>query len=276
MGSRPARASSPSGRDPAQPIAMSPGPAAGTDEAVGDHHAGASRVALEARPLIRRAEASQSSGGSVTVAWLGQVRGVDAGVGADPSVFRLGHQQARLCPDHVAAPPPAPGSTIAGSLPSVCASRCAGAGRDLRQAQRPPLGLGDDLLRDDNDFVGERVAEAAIGPRGRRLCYAPPNPGQRPDPQLAERRAASSASRPGRRLLGDGLDGDLLSKEIPPGLAPASGPSSQGSWGGAAPLGPEQELVAERPHVLGVSRSTKRVDSIEGELDHRSRARART
>ena len=98
---------------------------------------------------IRRAEASGSSGSRETRPVARQVRGVDAGVGADPAALRLGdqdaalgaHDRAALREDQLdqarvlaelggrARAPRSPGSTSASST-------------------HPSLGLRDDLLRD--------------------------------------------------------------------------------------------------------------------------------
>ena len=84
-------------------------------------------------------------------------------------------------------------STSAGSLPSLSASSRASAPGSTSASAAPSLGLGDDLLRDDDDVA----VLAAPAPRGDQLAELHPSrtsgrPCDGDDPQLAERSALDS------------------------------------------------------------------------------------
>ena len=112
---------------------------------------------------MRRAEASGSSGSRQTVSGLGQVGAVDAGVGADEAVPGLDDQDAALGAQHLAAlgedqlDQRRLFAEHGGELARL------GAGQHRGEAADAALGLGDDLLGDDDDVaVLELPARAAI------------------------------------------------------------------------------------------------------------------
>ena len=108
-------------------------------------------------------------------------------------------------------------STSAGSLPSTAASRRASApGIDRGEPAHPPLGLGDDLLRDDDDVAvararpGRRSARRAASPRS--TSGSPATGIDRAAPRLAAHIPSAFAvrrARPGLRLQLAGQGDDV-------------------------------------------------------------------
>ncbi len=130
-----------------------------------------------------------------------------------------------------------------------------------RQAPQPALGLGDDLLRDDDDLaVGRgRPQRRSAAPRSIALVRPRAMPGQRPHPQLAgpiRRPLRASGGR--RRRRADGvLSGDPPSSQSE--LRPCAAQRALGRRAAARRGG---------SHVLGrVEVERQRIESLEREAD---------
>ena len=226
------------GSRPAHPIATSHCPSRQARPKLSETiTAGARPVSSAISARIRRAEASASSGSSETESLRGDVGAVDPGVGADPSLRRLGDQDAPLGPDHL-------GALLEDQLDQrrLLAQRRRqaprlAAGDDAGEPADPALRLGDDLLRDDDD-----VAFLDLGPawRSRRRSGRPRrsrripatasteiSPGRAQIPSTRAVRFAPAAlgselgregDDVGRRVEVEGERGELLDRERDPRL----------------------------------------------------------
>ena len=144
--------------------------APGAAEAVGDRstptRGAARRAAISAR--IRRAEASGSSGSRQTVSASGRLE-LSMPALAQTKPCLVSTIRTPRSARSTSALSSRISSTSAGSLPSTAASlRASAPGMHRGELADPALGLGDDLLRDDDD-----VAVGELGARGDQRRRAP-------------------------------------------------------------------------------------------------------